>query len=391
MHPRAWPAVAVLGIVLAVDLPRLGVGLRSPTRVLLFLIVVAAGLCLTIWGRQRPRAVQRPAGWLLASSFVWILFVSPLGTNPIRGTLVAAALLATVSIGAAVGSELGWSWFGRVLERVLMLLLLAAAAMELNKSGFRWHGWAEEPNGLGTIAALGVIAGASALVQRRWWMLPILPLGAVILVLTEARMPAIAALFGVALALRPLLGRGFPSALMALGVISGVVLLSTESLGQRAAELGQLDDITTLTGRTDAWSFLAEEIALRPFTGFGPESTQDLLTAGSGDSRVSWGPTHGHNAAVQMAVHGGWVPAVLFVAAFGAYGLSSRRQPQSDRDAMVLALFLIGITEHLVREPSLVLLILAAAFTAGPASAARRQASKPDSAISRDLVATDTA
>jgi O-antigen ligase len=100
-----------------------------------------------------------------------------------------------------------------------------------------------------------------------------------------------------------------------------------------------------------------------------------------------WKPTHAHNAGLQMLVNGGWPAATAFVGSVLAYAVAVRRLPSSSRDGVVLAIAMIGVTEHLVREPSVPLLALAVAFgSIGARRSAMRDLGPPTRGERHDLV-----
>ena len=361
---RQFPTLlglCVLMALLTVDLAWLGVSFDGVGRMLVMGALVVVGAFVVLRSPGFSQHLGRAEVALLLGSFAWVLLVSPLGWNASRGAIVAAALLATTVIGLEVGRTKGWIWFLNVLGPVLLIVLLVAVVIEtVSSEPGRWIGWAEEPNSLGVIAAIGVVVAVSGRLEGRWWLAPLLPVGILVLVMTEARMPIVAAAAGSVLALRPRLGRGSTSAVIAVGFVAASALLVLALNGGTTSDSEQIDEIGSLNGRTTVWSLIVEEVEEAPFAGIGTEATQEFLEGNQ--DQVSWGPTHAHNAFFQMALHGGWPAAFIFVAAFVGYWRRARFAPVSSRDAVVLTLFLIGITEHLVREPALPLLVFAAAI-----------------------------
>lgn len=79
-----------------------------------------------------------------------------------------------------------------------------------------------------------------------------------------------------------------------------------------------------------------------------------------------------HNLWLQLGLNGGVVAVGLVLIAFVQYALTAGVSPVRDRDAIMAALFVHGLTEDVVREPKATLLLIAAAIasvSAGPAVA----------------------
>lgn len=373
--PRAL-AVALLLAALTIDLPRLGLDVGDTDRLLLLAPLSLCGALLLAVKSSMPRPFRVAPSGLFVAAFVWVLIVAPLGESPLQGTIMAASLLGTVLLGLRFGAAASWDSFMPALGLALYLSLLPALAIGSRGSpDGRWRGWAEEPNSLGTLAAIAVVVGLSALGSRRW-LVPLVPIGLFLLLVTEARLPAIAAVVGGLIVFRGQIGRGGPSVAIVMGLILTSLLLATDPAADRLLGPDQIDEISTLNGRTPTWGLITEELATRPLTGLGPEATQSFLQSKLTDPRVRWGPTHAHNAALQMAMHGGWPAAMLYLASFIAYAIRAGTRPLATRDAITVCILLVGVTEHLVREPSLPLFVLAACM--GSSGAGRARPNRPE-------------
>lgn len=377
-----------MGLVamLSVELTRIGVDPGTPLRTAFMLAL--AGLAVVVLLRRpfTTRGVGGPPMLLLLAAVVWSVLVGPLTALPLRNTAIALALTGTVVIGLSLGRRKGWEWFAARASLVLFVTLCAAMVWELRGGdGDRWVAFAEEANSLAELAAIGGVLAAAALGRKQWHYAPLAVVAAIVLVMTEARMPTVAAAFGGALALRPRLGREAPIAVLAAGSLLG--LLIVVSPDTRSFVVNDVDAarISTLTGRTEVWDLLLFDLETAPLTGVGSDSGRLLLSARS--EAMPWQPTHAHNAALQMLVNGGWPAATAFVASVLAYAVAVRRLPSSSRDGVVLAIAMIGVTEHLVREPSVPLLALAVAFgSIGARRSTEREFGPPARGERHDLV-----
>jgi O-antigen ligase len=90
--------------------------------------------------------------------------------------------------------------------------------------------------------------------------------------------------------------------------------------------------------------------------------------------RIGFVVTHGHDLWVQLALSGGVVAVALVLLGSIDFAIRARIRPIRDRDALMLALLVHGITEDVMAEPRYTVIIAAAAFaTAAPRSARLRQ------------------
>ncbi len=371
---RCLVGLSALAAVLSVDLTPV----RFPQAAAGRWIVLGALSVAGVWaGRTFDFGRLRVGERLLIASFAWVLIVAPMSPTPWRSTVVAAALSGTALVGIAVGRRVRWRDIQAATVAGLTAVLAVAAILgDRGSADGRWLGLSEEANTLGEVAAIAAVMGASMMVNRSWLGFPAVALGTLVLFQTAAAIPALGAALGMTVAAAPLLHRFWPRlgqlAPVAIGAayavaVAVVVVLDTEELGEQGKQL------KTLNRRTGIWSYLADRIAERPITGFGPWGSQDLLAAAAFDGRVDWGPTHGHNVLVELATMGGLPAAGLFLAAMVATGWRLM-QSRHAGIAVALTLLTMSMTEHLVAAPSIALLLFAA--IAG-ASALDRDNSEP--------------
>ena len=358
---------ALIAALAVVPNTRLSGTIDSFRSLALFVIAVAGAWVVT----TRPNTLRtlRSLPLLpLTLAFVWILLAAPFGVGGTRGLLVAAGLLGTVFLGAEIEAQYGFAGFERLLGPTLLLVLSNATLIELSVDNpERWEAWTEEPNALAILAAFGLVAGARAAADRVLPLLPLLVVSPMVLYQTEAIIPFVAGALGSLLIVGPRVRRGLASLAIAsgLGVLGAVV--ASGLLGRPVMGEDTWETTRTLTGRTGLWDFIITGVAERPLTGFGPESSGIAV-----DGFMTWFPRHAHNGVIQMAVNGGWIPAALSVIALLCFLVLRRRHPNAVRDGYLMCFALISITEHVVREPTIPLLILAV----GVASVTRERSRK---------------
>ncbi len=329
-------------------------------------------------GRGLRAALRSPARWLLFTG-VWMMAVSPFGLVPHLDLATAAGFTAYVLAGAAVVDGGGWPRLRAALFPASAVLLVVSALTELSGiGGSRWFGVFRDPNAL----AFGCVVAALCGIDR--WMrggrqgLLLAASALPILVLTDGRIAMAALAVGVAALLRPAL----PPAILPLALVAvctGVVLLAAnDSLGERASRSvsrsGESEEIRTLTGRTGIWEIALDEVRDRPVTGIGAGSTTEVYTVAEEQDRIGFVVTHGHDLWVQLALSGGVVAVLLVLLGSLEFAVRARIRPVRDRDALMLALFVHGITEDVMAEPRFTVIVAAAAFAAtAPRRARLRQ------------------
>lgn len=175
---------------------------------------------------------------------------------------------------------------------------------------------------------------------------------------------------GAALALLVRLSEFLPRVTVPLVVGSlltvGILVTQTSLLDSSTETLsrsGNETELTTLTGRTDIWDISLGAIATQPVTGYGPGSTTDLFKEIKPEGVLgTFEINHAHNLWLQLGLIGG-LPSIGFVTfALIGYAIQTRGNRVRDRDAIVLAIAVFGISEPVISaEPNIFLVILAAA------------------------------
>jgi O-antigen ligase len=171
----------------------------------------------------------------------------------------------------------------------------------------------------------------------------------------------------VAVMARPALPRWvLPMSLLSLTVVGAWLLADggrRDDIGRAISRSGDPQEITTFTGRDVIWDVAVEQISRQPLTGIGAGSTPEVFRQERLEGRIDYvDVVHAHDLWLQLGMSGG-VPAMVSVG-IGALGFTVRaiRRPVRDRDALMIATLVHGITEDVVAEPRYTLVIVAAAF-----------------------------
>ncbi len=250
---------------------------------------------------------------LCLASFVWSV---DSGLTLRRGF----ALVMTTLIGIALAARFDWDELIPLFAAVFAIIALLSAAMALGYPAMgvhhdvhsgAWRGIFWEKNTLGAMMAFGTAAAIAASAcqpshRRIWWGLATF-MAAMVLMSTSktALLAMLLSLSGCGAIHLVRRGFGFAALILCGGglvVFVGGLILSVapvtviEAMGRDA----------TLTGRTDIWIILAEQVEDRPWTGFGYGAFW------SGD----YGPAFWVRQRTQWDVptaHNGWLELVLAV------------------------------------------------------------------------------
>jgi O-antigen ligase len=333
----------------------------------------AAVLALAAW--REPALLQplrrSPALGALALFFAWALAGSALSYTP--GYTAAAALGGLGIVALALLAAARLSATQALLAWVLALALVVgasllrgwtdpAAALTAMDGGarLRLSGWFGSPNNLGRAAALLLLMGAlaaAALGGRR---------GAIVLALAAAvALPALqasesrgallallAALAWWALAPRPVLA----GVALALAAAVPLALLAVpwwgDDLALAFSRSGRLEEILSLTGRTEIWAAVIGLIEQSPWLGHGFASSRDLLPD-AWQGAHGWTTTSAHNLWLQAALGGGLVGLAILLAGQAAWLRDALRRPRPAADTVVVFVLVLGLLEASAAGPSI--------------------------------------
>ncbi len=189
-----------------------------------------------------------------------------------------------------------------------------------------WRGVFIHKNSLGRIMVLAMIVFSLLLLARPRFA-PILALGlggAAVLLLQSRSATALSVAAGL-LVLLPLSwvlrsrhGSVSRAALLGALLASGAVLAVLQ-WGEVLLQLLGRD--STFSGRTLLWASVLQEVAERPWLGYGYHAFWNGRTAEFADvwRLVGWAPPHAHNGFLDLLLNVGIVGGVLFVVGLGAY------------------------------------------------------------------------
>ncbi|MGW1679717.1 O-antigen ligase family protein [Saccharopolyspora sp. NPDC002376] len=372
----ALVALVLFSEVNATSLGGLGQG---PIRWALLAVVWVLPLVLfVVRSPGLAEVITRPPLSWTAAWMVWTLVAAAWSVSSLNGSgmLIAVGIVSCWLFSACFVSLYGWTrWTTAIAWTCLVFLLGSMAysvvgAQDVAWLGSRLAGFSWSPTHLGRIGAIAIVLGVLVFPRSRRNALlgaACIGTGAVAVVLSETR-TALIGLAGVAGFAIIRHWRGKPhlaavsSGFAMLAVVVGVVLLAD---GSR--------DLATGTGRTDIWWAALHRVVDVPLTGFGTAAGEVVFDDIARDGDLAWRAFTAHNAFLHVLFTQGMIGLGLVVAACVSYVAVARRVPDLGRDSLVLFLFINGLTEALIEQPSLPIVVLAGAFAAVANDAAARR------------------
>ena len=341
---------------------------------LMWLPVYAVTIVLML---ARPGAMLRTlSGNLLLILLIGLMAMSVMWSVAPDTTIRRAFALAMSScFGLWMASR--WSWRELILliasTFVLLGLSSALLAIALPSMGVdhavhagAWKGVFWEKNTLGAVMAWGAVSGyaASRVDPKHWlfWMGCAVMCIALVL-LSTSKTALLSCLLGTGIAIGIALcrrGFGFASLMMFLGLTGGITI-ATIMLVAPVEALQALGRDATLTGRTDIWGVLIEEIRTVPWTGYGYMA---FWTAENGPvfwvrQATNWDVPTAHNGWIEIALAIGFpgvaLTALVYLQAFKRGVGRLFRGPETYWAlAFIAMILLVSISEsNLVHQNSL--------------------------------------
>jgi O-antigen ligase len=319
------------------------------------------------WRRLR----ESPALAALALFFAWGLLGAAGSVTPAYTAAAALGGLGVLALALVMAER--WSeqralqvWALAlalpVAASLLRGLIDPAAALSAMDSGahLRLAGWFGSPNNLGRAAALLLLVvalGAAADRGHRGaaWRLLAVALGAAALWQSESRGALIALLAALgwwAFAPRP----GWAGAAVAAAVAALLALVAlpwlADDLALAFSRSGRLEEMLSLTGRTEIWAASLDLAAQSPWWGHGFATSRELLPQ-FWQTAHGWTTTSAHNLWLQAALGGGLVGVGLLVAGQLAWLRDALRRPRPAADAVVVFVLVLGLLEASATGPSI--------------------------------------
>jgi O-antigen ligase len=331
-------------------------------------------LKLAVWALIGLVAIVHMRRWLgrvlIPSNIPWIMFLIWLPITAIASPVPAYSLVSAASIVAYtifcayVFSVLNHvDVFGAMVASIALFcvisIVLYFAVPEfgryvywLNEQRYvssRLSGAAGSANNMGRFAAfglllLGLYAREFSAYSRRLTLFAALIMSAA-LVMTNSRtsMAMLAAILFSVYALR------WKRLYIGAFIVSAIVIFAALLLpvGDEAIKLisrsGNMEEITSMTGRTDIWYAVMKLAEEEPVMGHGYGSS--IVVLPQHEREVGFLTSHAHNLILQLLLTTGWTGVILFC--MGVLSVATRALIHNDRVVLSLLafVFLNGVTE----------------------------------------------
>lgn len=308
----------------------------------------------------RRRLLSFPAAWCVLFAG-WAFITAPLAMNVSYAFCGALSLGCLILFAPAVLQRIGPRMVAISIVSAALVFLAACwaaqfawpdLAAEADQENVGRLGGLTHPNGTGAMAALAIGGLLALLTERKigWrWAVAGLALAGVTLLATGSRTSLLAALAVTAL----ITVRKIPLALTAWALCTiALAALAGETLGigwrdllADAARDEGIEEITSLTGRTDLWRFTLAEIGKAPLWGYGFGCSRFIMS--ETDLFVTRDP---HNVLLDVVLETGPIGGLLLVAMLVGQMWRLATQPAQPRrylatwPLVITALAIIGGT-----------------------------------------------
>ncbi len=342
-----------------------------------------------LWSMCLLFVFRRPMVWagllraptvFLVAFGVWSLVASRWSPIQPSSFALGVGLLTVVLFGAAYVDRFGWQDFSAVVTIALASFLalgwtytVVSSDIDSTTDSSRLVGLSANPTAMGLIAALMALMSLSGLRGRPVAISGIVAFAGIVIFLANARTASIALVLGLLLVV---VGstRGVVRTAALGGMMIGagallIVILAGDTVSPSLARSQSQNELETLTGRTGLWDLADGWYAERPIAGHGLQGANELYAGAEERGELDWEARDAHNTIIHTLLEVGLIGALLLVTFTGTFLVAEYGLPDPRVSAPVLAILLVGITESLMHEATLALLILAGA---GAASVARR-------------------
>lgn len=350
-----------------------------PSQVLLRFAIIALGAGMVFTTVSLNHLIEATPFRYFVPFFL-LVFASPLWSpEPLIAFLEGGAFIATLAIAAMLTLSYGWEWVTTRVVAFTTLFLLASVILETANSATafgadRWFGLAGSPTGLGQVAAVSALLALTLLVASN----PSRRLGAaltgsvllsiLVVALTQSRIPLLAIFVGGAAVIilkSPSGVRGVATLFIGSATVAALVLLSKPLTSLALRDDIAVDELSNVSGRSEAWALAIDLIAEKPFLGYGFASGDDLFLNDLLVGNITWFPRHSHQLFLELLTSLGFIGLALFLVPFvmtiRAKGSTTVFIPRF----LIAAMVGLGLTEPIVHEATIYAILLGVAIAAG--------------------------
>lgn len=348
----------VAGVAFMIALPRIELIIDVSRRNLPLLSFVCWSLLSFLWSAD-PSTTLRRGTALLLTVFVGFYCV-------LRFT--QAQLLRLAAIAASIGLVINLAW----------VVLLPQYGLQTGEEGGSWSGVFVNKNSLGQFATLSLVVLVMEVLNRRssaLWAAPLLVVGAIELYSSQSKTSLAAAFLLGGLLIVFTTFRSRKTLFGAVAVSLGTASVAGFLFGIAALPFitRLLDKDITLTGRTQLWSDIIDQLGRRPILGYGYEAYWNGWDSPAAEiwRRNTWTPPTAHNAPLDYILQLGVVGLALFLVFLVTSVVRSTRMVRDVSGwaaitplMLVSFMLMFSVTESGVVDRTLAFLLITA-FTSG--------------------------
>ncbi len=316
--------------------------------------------------RVRTAFLTFPAAWVLG---IWLLYLTSTIFSPFRSvafphlvTFTSVVLFAPTAFAVLGTRKTILLIIGSLIFTLLASWFLYLAMPEYgvmveftdeSGAGVERMAGMSHPNVLAGTSVLCMVMVVYLIAERKLSLgitLPVLTLCLVTLAMTGTRVAILAAVASLFTVYRGFWFRKnvfpFTALGIAIAILGALFVLSEDSGGMASRSVmrsvtrsGNMDEITSVTGRAEIWEFCIEKIGERPIRGWGPGSAKPLLE--KEDTLL-----HTHNVILHMAIVGGVLGGVFVVLLFLQQAMVSIRGTYPLAALISIVILMNSMTEN---------------------------------------------
>jgi exopolysaccharide production protein ExoQ len=328
---------------------------------------------LTFWRSASSYLLNFPGAWTLLFA-AWAVATIPASPSPTYAAVACVTLVCVTLFAPALLAQMDKRLIVKTIFASSLVFIAMAWALyylvpSIGRSAYEANGVVEYRVG-GDAQQLGfqglwLIAMSLVMVSARimHWTTSLIPLGVGLLTIASAQsrtslIAAIAAV-GLAILLKAPRQRVLALSLLALGVGSlALLVLASGMFSVRGADLltsasrsGSQEEIYNVTGRTEFWPYVLEQISKSPVWGYGFGSARYALYDFNGHSYTMGTLHHAHNVFLNTILTTGLVGAGLLLVMHVSLLDGVLRNRRLFPALVLVAIVITGLTESPILGP----------------------------------------
>lgn len=363
---RAWAIQTYLGVMVFMTdalfrkrgLAELSIDWHSALKFAVVLGALVIGSAQ--WKKNSALLLRPPLLWMLLYA-LWAILSASYSVTPVYTLAAGIMFLSFVLFAATVAQSLPLrqALIGMIISWAIFIVLswgVFCFLPELGRtsnwaiSSFidRFAGLAGNPNNMGRLLSLVIVVLALLHIHR--YLSPLLLLTLLLgvsatLLLTLSRTATASAILSIAV----IFMRGRPMLVFPILALGTVIITALEFIPYTIditmfSRSGDLDELSSFTGRTQIWSFCLDKIKQEPWIGYGYAGSRLVISQGWA-SKYGWTTMSSHNLWLQSLLTVGVIGTLPLLLAVGKQLVDLFKQPYPLRDVTLVFVLISGMLE----------------------------------------------